>query len=69
VSLAAALGEDLKELALGLRKFFSPHADLLHRHDGSINKTDVIERIHTLAGYADASGHEQTPFHDLAREQ
>jgi serine-type D-Ala-D-Ala carboxypeptidase/endopeptidase (penicillin-binding protein 4) len=46
--------------ARGLAKvleLFAPHADLLHGHDGGMNKTGTMEGIRTLAGYADTSSH------------
>ncbi len=32
---------------------FAPHAELLHGHDGGLNKTGTMSGISTLAGYAD----------------
>jgi D-alanyl-D-alanine carboxypeptidase/D-alanyl-D-alanine-endopeptidase (penicillin-binding protein 4) len=51
--------------ARGLAKvlaLFAPHADLLHGHDGGMNKTGTMEGIRTLAGYADTSSHGQVRF-------
>jgi hypothetical protein len=42
--------------ARGLAKvleLFAPHADLLHGHDGGMDKTGTMDGIRTLAGYAD----------------
>ena len=46
--------------ARGLAKvleLFAPHADLLHGHNGGMNKTGSMEGIRTLAGYASTSSH------------
>ena len=46
--------------ARGLAKvldLFAPHADLLHGHDGGMNKTGTLDGVRTLAGYADTSSH------------
>ena len=51
--------------ARGLAKvleLFAPHADLLHGHDGGMNKTGTMEGVRTLAGYADTSSHGQVRF-------
>jgi serine-type D-Ala-D-Ala carboxypeptidase/endopeptidase (penicillin-binding protein 4) len=51
--------------ALGLAKvleLFAPHADLLHGHDGGMNKTGSMEGVRTLAGYALTSSHGQVRF-------
>ena len=51
--------------ALGLAKvleLFAPHADLLHGHDGGMNKTGSMEGVRTLAGYAGTSSHGQVRF-------
>ena len=51
--------------ARGLAKvleLFAPHADLLRGHDGGLNKTGTMEGVHTLAGYADTSGHGRVRF-------
>jgi D-alanyl-D-alanine carboxypeptidase/D-alanyl-D-alanine-endopeptidase (penicillin-binding protein 4) len=48
--------------ARGLAKvleLFEPHVDLLHGHDGGMNKTGTMEGVRTLAGYADTSSHGQ----------
>jgi serine-type D-Ala-D-Ala carboxypeptidase/endopeptidase (penicillin-binding protein 4) len=41
---------------------FAPHADLLHGHDGGMNKTGTMEGVRTLAGYADTSSHGRVRF-------
>jgi serine-type D-Ala-D-Ala carboxypeptidase/endopeptidase (penicillin-binding protein 4) len=51
--------------ARGLAKvldLFAPHADLLHGHDGGMNKTGTLEGVRTLAGYADTSSHGRVRF-------
>jgi len=51
--------------ARGLAKvleLFAPHADLLHGHDGGMNKTGTMEGVRTLAGYADTSRHGRVRF-------
>jgi len=41
---------------------FAPNADLLHGHDGGMNKTGTMEGVRTLAGYADTSKHGRVRF-------
>ena len=51
--------------ARGLAKvleLFAPHADLLHGHDGGMNKTGSMDGVRTLAGYAGASSHGRVRF-------
>ncbi len=51
--------------ARGLAKvleLFTPHADLLHGHDGGMNKTGSMEGVRTLAGYANTSSHGRVRF-------
>jgi len=51
--------------ARGLAKvleLFAPHADLLHGHDGGMNKTGTMDGVRTLAGYADTSSHGRVRF-------
>jgi serine-type D-Ala-D-Ala carboxypeptidase/endopeptidase (penicillin-binding protein 4) len=51
--------------ARGLAKvleLFAPHADLLHGHDGGMNKTGTMEGVSTLAGYANTSSHRRVRF-------
>jgi D-alanyl-D-alanine carboxypeptidase/D-alanyl-D-alanine-endopeptidase (penicillin-binding protein 4) len=51
--------------ARGLAKvldLFAPHADLLHGHDGGMNKTGTLDGVRTLAGYADTSSHGRVRF-------
>jgi D-alanyl-D-alanine carboxypeptidase/D-alanyl-D-alanine-endopeptidase (penicillin-binding protein 4) len=51
--------------ARGLAKvleLFAPHADLLHGHDGGMNKTGSMDGVRTLAGYADTSSHGRVRF-------
>jgi serine-type D-Ala-D-Ala carboxypeptidase/endopeptidase (penicillin-binding protein 4) len=51
--------------ARGLAKvleLFAPYADLLHGHDGGLNKTGTMDGVRTLAGYADTSSHGRVHF-------
>jgi serine-type D-Ala-D-Ala carboxypeptidase/endopeptidase (penicillin-binding protein 4) len=51
--------------ARGLAKvleLFEPHAALLRGHDGGMNKTGSLERVRTLAGFADTSNHGRVRF-------
>ena len=51
--------------ARGLAKvlqLFEPHANLLHGHDGGLNKTGTMSGISTLAGYADTKSHGRVRF-------
>ena len=41
---------------------FAPHAELLHGHDGGLNKTGTMSGVSTLAGYADTSKHGRVRF-------
>jgi serine-type D-Ala-D-Ala carboxypeptidase/endopeptidase (penicillin-binding protein 4) len=41
---------------------FAPHAELLHGHDGGLNKTGTMTGISTLAGYADTKDHGRVRF-------
>jgi D-alanyl-D-alanine carboxypeptidase/D-alanyl-D-alanine-endopeptidase (penicillin-binding protein 4) len=41
---------------------FAPHAELLHGHDGGLNKTGTMSGVSTLAGYADTSSHGRVRF-------
>ena len=43
-------------------ELFGPHADLLHGHDGGMDKTGTMEGVRTLAGYADTSAHGRVRF-------
>jgi serine-type D-Ala-D-Ala carboxypeptidase/endopeptidase (penicillin-binding protein 4) len=43
-------------------ELFAPHAELLHGHDGGMNKTGTLEGVSTLAGYADTSSHARVRF-------
>src|SRR6202020_2432248 len=56
----AGISRDNRFTARGLAKvleLFAPHADLLHGHDGGLNKSGTMDGIRTLAGYADTSSH------------
>jgi D-alanyl-D-alanine carboxypeptidase/D-alanyl-D-alanine-endopeptidase (penicillin-binding protein 4) len=51
--------------ARGLAKvleLFAPHAELLHGHDGGLNKTGTMSGVSTLAGYADTKNHGRVRF-------
>jgi len=51
--------------ARGLAKvltLFAPYADLLHGHDGGLNKTGTMSGVRTLAGYADTKTHGRVRF-------
>jgi D-alanyl-D-alanine carboxypeptidase/D-alanyl-D-alanine-endopeptidase (penicillin-binding protein 4) len=43
-------------------ELFAPYADLLHGHDGGMNKTGTMDGIRTLAGYAETSSHGRVRF-------
>ena len=43
-------------------ELFAPHANLLHGHDGGMNKTGTMSGVHTLAGYADTKSHGRVRF-------
>ena len=43
-------------------ELFASHANLLHGHDGGMNKTGTMSGVHTLAGYADTKGHGRVRF-------
>ena len=49
----SSISRDNRFTARGLAKvleLFAPHADLLHGHDGGMNKTGTMDGIRTLAG-------------------
>ena len=59
----SGISRDNSFTARGLAKvlgLFAPHADLLHGHDGGMNKSGTMVR--TLAGYADTSSHGRVRF-------
>jgi serine-type D-Ala-D-Ala carboxypeptidase/endopeptidase (penicillin-binding protein 4) len=61
----SGISRDNRVTARGLAKvlaLFAPHADLLHGHDGGMNKTGTMDGIRTLAGYADTSSHGRVRF-------
>ena len=61
----AGISRDNRFTARGLAKvleLFAPHADLLHGHDGGLNKSGTMAGIRTLAGYADTSTHGRVRF-------
>ncbi len=61
----AGISRDNRFTARGLAKvleLFAPHADLLHGHDGGMNKTGTMDGVRTLAGYADTSRHGRVRF-------
>ena len=54
----SGISRDDRLTARGLAKvleLFAPHADLLHGHDGGLNKTGTMAGVRTLAGYADTA--------------
>jgi serine-type D-Ala-D-Ala carboxypeptidase/endopeptidase (penicillin-binding protein 4) len=61
----AGISRDNRFTAHGLDKvleLFAPHADLLHGHNGGLNKSGTMDGIRTLAGYADTSAHGRVRF-------
>lgn len=61
----SGISRDDRFTARGLAKvlaLFAPNADLLHGHDGGLNKTGTMDGIRTLAGYADTSSHGRVRF-------
>jgi len=61
----SGISRDDRMTARGLAKvlaLFAPHADLLHGHDGGMNKSGSMAGIRTLAGYADTSTHGRVRF-------
>jgi serine-type D-Ala-D-Ala carboxypeptidase/endopeptidase (penicillin-binding protein 4) len=61
----SGISRDDRFTARGLAKvleLFAPHADLLHGHDGGLNKTGTMDGVRTLAGYADTSSHGRIRF-------
>jgi len=61
----SGISRDDRMTARGLAKvleLFAPHADLLHGHDGGLNKTGTMDGVRTLAGYADTSSHGRVRF-------
>jgi D-alanyl-D-alanine carboxypeptidase/D-alanyl-D-alanine-endopeptidase (penicillin-binding protein 4) len=61
----SGISRDNRFTARGLVKvlaLFAPHAELLHGHDGGLNKTGTLEGVRTLAGYADTAGHGRVRF-------
>ena len=61
----SGISRDDRFTARGLAKvleLFAPHADLLHGHDGGLNKTGTMDGVRTLAGYADTSSDGRVHF-------
>jgi D-alanyl-D-alanine carboxypeptidase/D-alanyl-D-alanine-endopeptidase (penicillin-binding protein 4) len=61
----SGISRDARVTARGLAKvlkLFAPHADLMHGHDGGLNKSGTMDGIRTLAGYADTSAHGRVRF-------
>ncbi len=61
----SGISRDDRMTARGLAKvleLFAPHADLLHGHDGGMNKTGTMDGVRTLAGYADTTSHGRVHF-------
>ena len=61
----SGISRDTRFTARGLAKvleLFAPHADLLHGHDGGLDKSGTMDGIRTLAGYADTATHGRVRF-------
>ncbi len=61
----SGISRDTRFTARGLAKvleLFAPHADLLHGHNGGLNKSGTMDGIRTLAGYVDTSSHGRVRF-------
>jgi serine-type D-Ala-D-Ala carboxypeptidase/endopeptidase (penicillin-binding protein 4) len=61
----SGISRDNRFTARGLVKvleLFAPHAELLHGHDGGLNKTGTLAGVRTLAGYADTASHGRVRF-------
>jgi D-alanyl-D-alanine carboxypeptidase/D-alanyl-D-alanine-endopeptidase (penicillin-binding protein 4) len=61
----SGISRDNRFTARGLAKvleLFAPHADLFRGHDGGMDKTGTMDRVRTLAGYADTSSHGRVRF-------
>jgi D-alanyl-D-alanine carboxypeptidase/D-alanyl-D-alanine-endopeptidase (penicillin-binding protein 4) len=61
----SGISRDNRFTASGLAKVltvFAPYAELLHGHDGGLNKTGTMSGISTLAGYADTKSHGRVRF-------
>jgi serine-type D-Ala-D-Ala carboxypeptidase/endopeptidase (penicillin-binding protein 4) len=61
----SGISRDNRFTTRGLAKvleLFAPHSDLLHGHDGGMNKTGTMDGICTLAGCADTSSHGRVRF-------
>jgi D-alanyl-D-alanine carboxypeptidase/D-alanyl-D-alanine-endopeptidase (penicillin-binding protein 4) len=61
----SGISRDNHFTARGLAKvleLLAPHANLLHGHDGGMNKTGTMSGVHTLAGYADTKSHGRVRF-------
>jgi serine-type D-Ala-D-Ala carboxypeptidase/endopeptidase (penicillin-binding protein 4) len=61
----AGISRDNRFTARGLAKvleLFAPHSNLLHGHDGGLNKSGTMDGVRTLAGYADTSAHGRVRF-------
>jgi D-alanyl-D-alanine carboxypeptidase/D-alanyl-D-alanine-endopeptidase (penicillin-binding protein 4) len=61
----SGISRDNRFTARGLAKvleLFAPYANLLHGHDGGMNKTGTMDGIRTLAGYADTPSHGRVRF-------
>jgi serine-type D-Ala-D-Ala carboxypeptidase/endopeptidase (penicillin-binding protein 4) len=61
----SGISRDNRFTARGLANvldLFAPHAELLHGHDGGLNKTGTMSGVRTLAGYTDTSSHGRVRF-------
>jgi serine-type D-Ala-D-Ala carboxypeptidase/endopeptidase (penicillin-binding protein 4) len=61
----SGISRDNRFTARGLAKvleLFAPNADLLHGHDGGLNKTGTMDGVRTLTGFADTASHGRVRF-------
>jgi serine-type D-Ala-D-Ala carboxypeptidase/endopeptidase (penicillin-binding protein 4) len=61
----SGISRDNRFTARGLAKvlaLFAPNAELLHGHDGGLNKTGTMGGVRTLTGFADTANHGRVRF-------
>jgi serine-type D-Ala-D-Ala carboxypeptidase/endopeptidase (penicillin-binding protein 4) len=61
----SGISRDNRFTARGLAKvleLFAPNADLMHGHDGGLNKTGTMDGVRTLAGFVDTASHGRLRF-------